>query len=84
MLREFPGGVWWLGPGTFTVRARVQFLVGKPISRKLCVQGGKQKKEIERKRRKCLELNDNENIMYLRKRRKKTHLFYSSSCFWLI
>ena len=45
MLREFPGGIWWLGLGTFTVRARVQSLVGKPRSRKLCVQGGKQKKK---------------------------------------
>ena len=34
MLREFPGGIWWLGLGTFTVRARVQSLVGKPRSRK--------------------------------------------------
>ena len=84
MLREFPGGVWWLGLGTFTVRARVQSLVGKPRSRKLCVQGGKRKKERERKRRKCLELNDNENIMYLWKRRKKKHLLYSSSYFWMI
>ena len=29
--------MWWLGLGTFTVRARVQSLVGKPRSRKVCV-----------------------------------------------